>query len=292
MKKNTTSRFKVFCGLASILALAAAMLAQGDGQKAYAGSQEAVDALIAALRQHDKAELKAILGPDTDEIVSSGDDVMDRTARESFLSKYDVKHSLVPSAKNELTLNVGRDDWPLPIPLVKGKSGWYFDGAAGKDEILYRRIGHNELAAINVCRGIVSAQHDYAQNGHDGNPAGAYAARVVSEPGKQNGLYWRVSDGETPSPAGPLIAQAAEEGYTGGAAKGQPTPYHGYLYRMITGAKGFQFVAYPADYRSSGVMTFVVGQDGVVYQKDLGEQTSDIVKNMTDVKRDSTWKRV
>lgn len=163
---------------------------------------------------------------------------------------------------------------------------WYWDGKAGKAEIRCRRIGHNELAAINVCKGIVAAQHDYVASAHDGQPEGSYAARIVSEPGKQNGLYWEVKQGEPESPAGPMIAEAAQEGYD---TSGKRMPYHGYYYRMLPAAGGFGSVAFPADYRSSGVMTFLVNQKGVIYQKDLGDNTAAIAQQMTSYDPDKTW---
>ena len=181
---------------------------------------------------------------------------------------------------------MGKDSWPLPIPLAHTGDNWYWDGIAGKDEILYRRIGHNELAAINVCKGIVAAQHDYAASAHDGQPAGSYAGRIVSEPGKQNGLYWEVKEGEPESPAGPMLAEAAEEGYD---ISGKPTPYHGYYYRLLPNAGGFGVVAFPADYRASGVMTFIVSQKGVIYQKDLGDKTADIAQHMSSSPLTSAW---
>ena len=263
--------------------------AQADGQKTFSSSKEAVDAFVKDVREGDAAELQAILGPDSEEIISSGDKVADRAARDRFIARYDSRHSLVESDPGQLTLNVGQDNWPLPIPLVQSKAGWYFDGAAGKEEILYRRIGHNELSAINVCKGVVAAQHDYAAKEHDGQPAGTYASRLVSEPGKQNGLYWEVKEGEDQSPAGPMLAQADSEGYD---TSGQRTPYHGYYYRMLKAPGGFGFLAYPAQYRSSGVVSFIVDQKGVVYQKDLGEKTADIAAQMTEYTTDSTWKPV
>ena len=163
------------------------------------------------------------------------------------------------------------------------------DGAAGREEILYRRIGHNELAAIDVCKGVVAAQREYASTGHDGQPAGAFAFRLGSDPGKQNGLYWEVQNGEAPSPAGPLLAQANAEGYD---TSGKRVPYHGYYYRLLQKPGGFGFIAYPADYRSSGVMTFLVDQTGVIYQKDLGEKTADLAQQLTEYQRDATWTRV
>ena len=168
---------------------------QGAGQKTFSSSAEALTAFIQAARDGNPSELGAILGPGSEQIVESGDSVADKAGRESFLKWYDERHSLVPSSKGEFTLQVGKDSWPLPIPLAHSGGKWYWDGAAGKEEILYRRIGHNELAAIEVCKGIVAAQHDYASSAHDGQPAGSYAGRIVSEPGRQNGLYWEVKQG-------------------------------------------------------------------------------------------------
>lgn len=261
--------------------------AQAEGQKTFASSREAVDTFIKDVRDHNESELQAILGPDSEDIVSSGDAVSDKTERNRFVAMYDARHSLVESSPGEFTLNVGQNNWPLPVPLIHAKQVWYFDGAAGKDEILYRRIGHNELNAINVCKGVVAAQHDYAAKEHDGQPAGTYAPHIVSEPGKQNGLYWEVKESEDPSPAGPMLAQANAEGYD---TSGKRTPYHGYYYRMLKNPGGFGFLAYPAEYRSSGVMTFIVNQKGVVYQKNLGEQTAEIADKMTEYKTDNSWR--
>jgi hypothetical protein len=285
---------KRICRVATYLSLSAVCLAafvahshaQGDGQKTFSSSKEALTAFIAAVRAGDPAGLGAILGPGTEQVVSSSDSVADKAARDSFLKWYDEGHSFVPVDNGELTLQVGKDNWPLPIPLAHKGDQWYWDGQAGKEEILYRRIGHNELAAINVCKGIVSAQRDYAASAHDGKPTGSYAARLVSEPGKQNGLYWEAKEGEPESPAGPMLAQAGSEGYD---TSGNRTPYHGYYYRMLPAATGFGFVAYPADYRSSGVMTFLVSQKGVIYQKDLGGKTADIAQQMSSYAPDKTW---
>jgi hypothetical protein len=263
--------------------------AQAEGQKTFTSSQEAVTAFIQATRDGNSPELQIILGPGSEQIISSGDEVADKNARDWFVANYEARHTLVETAPNQLTLNVGKAEWPLPIPLVHANGKWYWDGAAGKEEILYRRIGHDELAAINVCKGVVAAQHDYASTGHDGQPAGAYASRLVSDPGKQNGLYWDVPEGENPSPAGPLLAQANAEGYD---TSGKRSPYHGYYYRMLKSPGGFGFLAYPAEYRSSGVMTFIVSQTGVIYQKDLGEETAALAQQMTDYSRDDTWTRV
>ena len=269
--------------------LASSAYAQGAGQKTFSSSKDALTTFIQAVRDGDPAELGAILGPGSEQVVASSDSVADKAGRESFLKWYDEGHSLVPSGKGEFTLEVGKNGWPLPIPLAHTGDQWYWDGIAGKDEILYRRIGHNELAAINVCKGIVAAQHDYAASAHDGQPAGFYAGRLVSEPGKQNGLYWEVREGQSESPAGPMLAAAAQEGYD---TSGKRTPYHGYYYRMLPNAGGFGFVAFPADYRASGVMTFLVNQKGVIYERDLGDKTADIAEQMSSYNPDKTWRVV
>jgi hypothetical protein len=289
MKRIPRMATYLFLSAVYLAAAVAHSHAQGAGRKTFSSSQEALTAFIQAVRDGDPAELGAILGPGTEQVVSSSDSVADKAARESFLKWYDEGHSLVPSHNGEFTLEVGKDNWPLPIPLVHKGDQWYWDGQAGKEEILYRRIGHNELAAINVCKGIVAAQRDYAASAHDGQSAGSYAARIVSEPGKQNGLYWEVKEGEPESPAGPMLAQAAAEGYD---TSGNRTPYHGYYYRMLPAAGGFGFVAYPANYRASGVMTFLVSQKGVIYERDLGDKTADIAQQMSSYAPDKTWRVV
>jgi len=267
---------------------ATSLEAQGPGQKTFASSKDALAGFIQAVRSSDSTTLQSILGAGSEAIISSGDSVADNAARDKFLARYDAKHSLVSSGPNQMTLNVGTDDWPLPIPIVNNGGKWYFDGAAGKQEIVYRRIGNNELSAIEVCNGVVAAEHDYAQASHDGVPSGAYAQRIVSEPGKQNGLYWETKAGEPTSPAGDMLAQASKEGYD---TSGKLTPYHGYYYRMLRNPGGFAFIAYPAEYRSSGVMTFVVTQDGAVLEKDLGPETGEIVPRIGTYQIDDTWKK-
>ncbi len=289
MKRICKMANYVLLAALSMTAFLAGSHAQGTGQKTFSSSEDALTAFIQAVRDGDPAELGAILGPGSEQVVSSSDSVADKAARESFLRRYDERHSLVPSGKGEFTLEAGKDGWPLPIPLAHIGDSWYWDGKAGKDEILYRRVGHNELAAINVCKGIVAAQQDYAASAHDGQPTGSYASRIVSEPGKQNGLYWEVKEGQPESPAGPMLAHAAREGYD---TSGKRTPYHGYYYRILPAAGGFGFVAFPADYRSSGVMTFLVNQNGVIYQKDLGDNTAAIAEQMTSYDPDRTWRVV
>jgi hypothetical protein len=257
---------------------------------------------VEAARKADLVRLREIFGPGSEAIVSSGDEVADRAARERFVAHYEAKHALVPEGDDRVTLQVGEDDWPLPVPIVRRDGKWYFDGAEGADEIVYRRIGRNELGAIAVCRGYVEAQHEYAADDHDGEGAGIYAHKLVSDPGTQNGLYWEAAEGEPESPVGSFIASAAAEGYKAGAAA-----YHGYRFRSLFrqtenangGAldyfdkgvlkNGFALIAWPAEYGVSGVMTFIVNHDGVVFQKDLGEETEAVVAGIDAYDPDSTW---
>ena len=218
------------------------------------------------------------------------------------------KWKLASQGPNTKTLIIGNEEWPYPIPLVKDKGGWRFDTAAGREEILYRRIGRNELRTLQVCRIYLKAQKEYAAQSHDGKPAGLFAQKFSSEPGKQDGLYWKVNPGEGFSPLGEFAAQASAEGYT--RSDTGPTPFHGYLFRPLTaqgpaapgGAKsyiangemksGFALVAYPADYRNSGVMTFMMNQDGVVFEKDLGEKTAQVASQITEYNPDKSWRKV
>jgi hypothetical protein len=273
-------------------------------QETFATPGAAVQALVKALETDDKNALLAVLGPDGKEVISSGDEVSDRKGEARFVESYKAKHALVASGPSKMILTVGANAWPMPIPLVKSAGKWSFDSAAGKEEILYRRIGANEFGAIAVSRGYVQAQKLYASKGHDGQPAGIYASRLLSEPGTQNGLYWETKEGEPTSPAGPFLANASAGGYK---LQSAATPYHGYFYRILKaqgpaaqgGAKsyevdgkltgGFALVAFPAEYRNSGVMTFIVNQQGRVYQKDLGEQTADLAKAMTEFNPDKSW---
>lgn len=274
-------------------------------QKTFATPTEAVHALMTATEAGDQDALLAIFGDDGKELVDSGDAVQDKAGREAFVKAYKTKHTIVTLDDKTRVLQVGAKEWQLPIPIVQQDGKWHFDTAAGKQELLYRRIGSNELGAIAACRGYIAAQTDYAAVGHDGLPAGIYARRIVSEPGKQNGLYWEAKEDEPESPLGPFMAQASDEGYSN-----RKDPYHGYYYRILKaqgaaapgGAKsyldgdvlkgGVALVAYPAQYRSSGVMTFIINQKGIVYQKDLGENTADIAKAMTEYNPDSSWKKV
>jgi hypothetical protein len=274
-----------------------------SGQKTFPKSSEAVAALIAAARTGDQAQLLAILGPNGKDLIDSGDPVADKKSLEAFVKMYDTKHSLTVPAPGYKTLVVGADDWPMPIPLVRDGTSWYFDSAQGRDEIVNRRIGENELGAIAVCEGYYRAQKEYAAKAHDGLPAKLYAQKFSSDTGKHNGLYWPVAAGSPQSPMGPAVAEAEAEGYGGGG----PEPYHGYLYKRLVaqgpdapgGAKdyvvngkqsgGFAFLAYPAKYGSSGIMTFIVNQDGVIYQKDLGDDTEKAAPDITKFDPDKSW---
>jgi hypothetical protein len=293
-----------------ILLLVMAPAASAIDQKMFATPTEAVRALVKAVEDGDQDEMLAVFGDDGKELVFSGDPVQDKASREAFLRAYEKKHVIVAQNETTRVLQVGANNWEMPIPIVKSDGKWRFDTAAGKQELLYRRIGANELGAISVCLGFISAQQDYAATGHDGLPAEIYAQRLNSEPGKQNGLYWEVKEGEEMSPGGPLLAQASDEGYEKISAGRSQQPYHGYYFRILKaqgaaakgGAKsyladgkltgGVALLAFPAQYKVSGVMSFIVNQDGVVYQEDLGEKTDEVARAITEYNPDSTWKRV
>ena len=263
-------------------------------------------ALYSAVKSGDQQALSAIFGSNAGPILHSGDEVADKTMATDLIRRYDQMHRVVMEPDQRVTLYIGADNWPLPIPIVKNNSGaWYFDTEVGAKEILYRRIGRNENDAIEVLYTLVDAQREYALVARDGDKTKHYALKFLSDDGKQNGLYWKTSENETPSPIGPLIVDAAGEGYN--LKQGQQAPFHGYYYRILTkqgpaakgGAKdyllngqltrGFGFVAYPAEYRNSGVMTFIVNQDGVVYEKDLGQDTTKIASAITGFNPDQGW---
>jgi hypothetical protein len=274
--------------------------AQQQGQKTFSSAEDASSALVAAAKNNDEAAMREILGPDGKQIVSSGDDAEDAADRANFAEKYQQMHRLMKEPDGTTTLYIGAENWPTPIPLVKKGKSWYFDTEAGRREILYRRVGQNELSTIVVCQELVAAEKEYYSTQHN-----EYAQKIFSDEGKHNGLYWKNAGGGPQSPIGPLVASAVAEGYQ----PGTPTPFHGYYFRILTrqgetaqgGAKsyiangkltsGFAFVAYPAEYRSSGVMTFVVGEDGVVFQKDLGSNTSTIAKAMKGYNPNSSWQK-
>jgi len=305
--RNWKIGVSAFCLSVSLLIGAGSAVAAG--QKTFVTPTEAVQALMKAVEDGNQEELLVIFGEDGKDLVYSGDAVQDKASREAFVKSYKTKHAIVKQDETTRVLEVGPNNWDMPIPIVKSDGKWHFDTAAGKQEVLYRRIGANELGAISVCLGFISAQKDYLTTAHDGLPAGIYARRLNSEPGKHNGLYWEVKEGELASPAGPLLAEAADEGYEKISAGGHQ-PYHGYFFRILKaqgaaapgGAKsylvddkltgGVALLAFPAQYKVSGVMSFIVNQDGIVYQKDLGEKTDEVARAITEFNPDSTWKKV
>jgi len=281
------------------------LMSAAHAQKSYPTPEEAVSALVEAVKDGSKLKMKRVLGPNADEIIDSGDEVADAETRQRFLSAYDAKHSLSFQGNKKASIILGPDDFPFPIPLIHNQAGWEFDTAAGRREILYRRIGRNELDTIQTCLAFVDAQNEYADKDRTGDGAGIYAQRIVSSPGKKDGLFWR--DDRDQSPLGELAAQAAAEGYKVGA---EGAPYHGYYYRILKGQGpdapggalyyvvkdkmigGFALIAYPAEYGNSGVMTFLVNHAGTVYQKDLGRRTAMIAKRINLFDPDQTWKKV
>jgi hypothetical protein len=279
--------------------------AQQQGQKTFSSAENASQALCTALQANDEKAILAVLGPGAKQIISSGNETEDAEHRANFVRRYLEMHRLVKEPDGTTTLYIGAENWPTPIPLVEKAGAWYFDTEAAKEEILYRRIGHNEMSAIRVCEELVAAEKEYYSAEH------VYAQKIVSDEGQKNGLYWPATDDQHESPVGPLVAEASIEAGSGGATKESSSaePFHGYYFRILTrqgkdapgGAadyveggkmtKGFAFVAFPAEYRNSGVMTFLVDQDGVVYQKDLGEKTAELAKAMKEYDPNSTWQK-
>jgi hypothetical protein len=273
-------------------------IAQQPGQKMFSSPEEASNALLTATQNNDEKAMLDILGPDGKQIVSSGDESEDAQSRANFVQRYQEMHRLVKEPDGTTVLYIGAENWPTPIPLANKGNLWYFDTDAGKKEILYRRIGRNEISTIRVCQELVAAEKEYYSTHHN-----EYAQKIFSDEGQHNGLYWKAADVEHQSPIGPLVASAFAKG------DGSPTPYLGYYYHILTGqgkndrgvaksyivngkmAEGFAFVAYPAEYRSSGVMTFIVNKDGVVYQKDLGKKTDVLAKAMKEYDPNSSWEK-
>ena len=276
-------------------------MAQQPGQRTFSSPEDASHALVAAAQDNDEKAMLDILGPDGKQIVSSGDEAEDAQNRANFVQRYQEMHRLVKEPDGTTTLYIGAKNWPTPIPLVNKGNLWCFDTEAGKREILYRRIGRNEISTISVCQELAAAQKEYYSAQHN-----EYAQNIFSDEGQHNGLYWKAAEGESQSPIGPLVASAF---VTGKSQGGAPTPYRGYYFRILArqgkngpgGAKsyiangkmteGFAFVAYPAEYRSSGVMTFIVNEDGVVYQKDLGNKTEALARAMKEYKPQSSWQK-
>jgi hypothetical protein len=278
-------------------------------QKNFASAEEAVKAAVAAARSNNDKELLAIFGAQGKEIIFSGDAVADKQRRGQFLAAYDEKNRLTTEGESTVLI-VGKQDWPFPVPIVKQGQAWVFDTEKGKQEILNRRIGENELNTIQTCLAIVDAQREFAIKDRNRDGLLEYAQKFVSDAGKRNGLYWEPKQGEPHSPLGPIMIRARSEGYQGKQSGGGPVPYQGYYYKILTaqgknapgGAYsylwrgkmigGFALVAYPAQYGNSGVMTFIVNHDGKVFQKNLGSNTASIAMSMKEYNPDSTWSEV
>jgi hypothetical protein len=281
---------------------------------AFSTPEAAVDSLVTALRTDDQPQLKKIFGSDSDDLLSSGDDVTDANAKAEFLERFDAQHRLVPVeglGNDVMNLEIGPNQWPLPIPIIRESDGWRFDTAAGLDEMLNRRIGRNELATIETCRALADAQHEYYALNPMNAPQRQYADRFFSTPGSRDGLFWTVAAGEPPSPVGEFVVDAAEEGYKREASDArniQLRPYHGYYFRQLKAqgkhapgggkmsylngdrlTKGFAIVAYPAEYGNSGIKTFMINHLGVVYQRDLGDDTAAKAKAMTEFDPSPEW---
>jgi hypothetical protein len=301
-------RRTVILALALTLAgTAGASAASRKDGAAFTTPDKAVAAFIAAARANDAASLLRILGPTAQEVIDSGDAVADHEMRERFVARYDSAHKIEREDDRKAVLVIGTEEWPFPIPLVRVGNRWRFDVAAGADEILNRRVGRNELNAIEVCRAYVQAQRDYAAGRVAAHQRPEYAQRFMSSPGTHDGLYWPAKEGEPESPVGPMMARARAEGYGTGKAADEGAPYHGYRYAILTrqgpaasgGAKdyvvnghmvgGFALVAFPAAYGDSGVKTFIVDQDGIVYERDLGPETAKLAAAMTEFDPGPGW---
>jgi Protein of unknown function (DUF2950) len=294
-------------GRLALLSLCAGTLAAQSPQKHFDTAQQAADALIAAAQGNDKAALLGIFGPEGKDLVESGDAVQDKNAIAAFAASAKEKKAVVidPQNPNRAILSVGAQDWPLPVPIVRQKGKWRFDSGAGYDELLRRRIGINELDAIQVCRGYVEAQKEYASEIRDNSGINQYARRIFSSPGKKDGLYWKNADGTPGGPIGEAVARAIEEGYPPKAGSG----YHGYYFSVLKGQGpaaplgqldyvieglmigGFALIAVPAEYGVSGVKSFIVSHDGIVYEKDLGPKSQEIAKSIERYNPDKTWRR-
>ncbi|MGA8147573.1 MAG: DUF2950 domain-containing protein [Gallionellaceae bacterium] len=290
------------------LALLAPTESFAASQQSFESPQAGVTALIKAVQANDEAALRAIFGPEGSDLISSGDAVADAHNRAAFSKSYDEANKVILEGEAQATLVIGKDEWPMPIPLARYPDGWRFDTVKGKDEILKRRIGRNELETMQVCLAIVDAEREYAAQHLDSDGVPVYASRFTSSPGKHDGLYWPTQADEAPSPLGALLATAADEGY---AQQGvlQRKPYHGYYYRVLTsqgedapdGARdylvkgkmigGFAVIAYPARYGASGVTSFLVNYDGVIYEKDLGQNTKTVAAAIKTFNPGAGWKK-
>jgi len=314
---KSTALFTVSLASLSILVLAVVndqpeaakqpSFAISDVQKSFETPQQAADALIQATTNYDVSALTAIFGPEGKDFISSADPIQDKNHAAKFAAKAREQHvvTIDPTSKTRAVLTVGNDNWPFPVPIVKKDGKWYFDSKQGREEILFRRIGANELDAIQVCRGFVEAQKEYASEIHDDSGVNQYAQKIISAPGKHDGLYWQNPDGTSGGPIGEAVARAIQEGYVPGKTSG----YHGYYFKVLKGQGpaarlgqldyvidgimigGFALVAFPAEYRVTGVKTFIVSYDGIVYEKNLGPDTANLAQNMERYNPDKTWHR-
>ncbi len=316
MALRMMDRKKIFLSLIGCLLISGvvfltsnALSAQPDRNvKTFSSPEKVVKAFVEALKAGDQQALSALFGPQSVSQLSSGDPVLDRADKEAFLNAYEARNFLEKKGRNRVVLHVGKDDWPFPIPVVKKGKAWAFDFEEGREELLNRRIGRNELRILETVEAYVVAQREYAATDWMGSGVHAYAQKLLSSPGKKDGLYWPVKAGEEGSPLGPLAAMAAREGYSGSAAT--PVPFQGYYFRILTaqgenapgGAYdyvvkgnmilGFGLIAHPAKYGSSGIMTFIVNQQGAVYQKDLGKNTAEAAAAIRTYDPDGTWRKV
>ena len=304
--RQRTRLMRCLVAVALVAFVHEARAAQVTAQRTFAAPDDAAAALVDAIKRDDVNGLRAIFGPDADALLDSGDPVEDAAARKRFADAAAAQMRIERHGDTRAEVVVGADDWPFPVPIVKHGDAWRFDTAAGEDELVNRRIGRNELRAIETCRAFVDAQRDYAIADRDGKGAGAYAMKVLSSPGAHDGLYWTTPEGEPTSPLGPFVAAASQEGYRGRRSE-TPEPFHGYYFRVLKaqgpsapgGAKsyvqagrmtgGFALVAYPATPGVSGIMTFIVNHNGIVFQKNLGRKTADIAGRMTRYDPDRSW---
>ncbi len=314
VKMNRPALFWLACGLILFsLSLASATASQTSGkapatsqakQRVFNTPDQAAEALVQAAEKFDVAALEAIFGPDGHDLILTGEPVRDKEMTVAFAAqaREKMKISIDPGNKSRATLIIGDEDWPSPVPIVKSGGKWSFDAKAGRQELLYRRIGRNELDAIEICRGYVEAQHEYAHQKYDSSDVNQYAQRIISTPGKKDGLVWRNPDGSLGGPVGEEIARVIEQGYSS-----RYEPYHGYYFKVLKGQGpaaplgemdfvvngvmigGFALIAAPAKYRITGVKTFMVSHDGVVYQKDLGPNTLELAKKIERFNPDRTW---
>jgi len=310
--RTSVDRLRLLRALTAVIVVAAALAAcrRQPDHRAFATPEEAVTALTAAVKSGQPDQVIAMFGPEGQTLIDSSDPPTARRNQQVFLAAVAERWRLEERGANGRTLVIGNEEWPFPVPLFKDARGWYFDTPAGREEILARRIGRNELAAIRACQTYVAAQRLYAEHPHDGGPAGVYARAIRSDAGRQNGLYWPPARGQKRSPLGDLVAQAAADGAVRAANSSGPSPFHGYYFRILTaqgpaargGAKdyisgdgmsgGFALVAWPAQYDATGVMTFIVNHEGVVHEKDLGPETDAAGRAMRLYDPDESWRPV